>query len=107
MFSWFTSVRHAAAATSAVMLALAAPATPGAAANMCTERQKMVSALSNKYKEARRGLGIASRTGVMEFYVSPAGTWTVLMTMPNGVSCIVAAGRDWEEIAVTPTGTNS
>jgi len=31
----------------------------------------------------------------------------MLMTMPNGMSCIMAAGRDWEEIAATPIGTNS
>ena len=30
-----------------------------------------------------------------------------LMTMPNGMSCILAAGRDWEDIAATPAGTNS
>ncbi len=78
-----------------------------AASNLCTSRNAMVTALSQKYHEERRGIGIASRAGVMEFYVSQAGTWTVVMTMPNGVSCILAAGRDWEDIAATPTGTNS
>ena len=75
--------------------------------NLCTKRTSMISALSNKYEEQRRGMGVASRAGVMEFYVSQKGTWTMLMTLPNGMSCIVAAGRDWEEIAATPVGTNS
>ena len=77
------------------------------ASNQCTSRTAMVDALARKYREERRGIGIASRAGVMEFYVSHAGTWTVLMTMPNGMSCILAAGRDWEDIAATPAGTNS
>ena len=86
----------------------AASVTPAdAASNLCTKRAAMVDALARKYHEERRGIGIASRAGVMEFYVSQTGTWTVLMTMPNGVSCILAAGRDWEEIAATPAGTNS
>ncbi len=83
----------------------AGPAT--SASNLCTKRTSMVKALSKKYEEQRRGMGIASKAGVMEFYVSEKGTWTMLMTMPNGMSCILAAGKDWEEIAVTPIGTNS
>ena len=67
----------------------------------------MVKALNGKYKEQRRGMGIASRVGVMEIYVSAKGTWTVVMNMANGMSCIVAAGRDWEELAVKPVGTNT
>lgn len=83
-------------------------AIPAASAsNLCTKRTTMINALSTKYEEQRRGIGVASKTGVMEFYVSAKGTWTMLMTMPNGMSCIMAAGRDWEEIAATPVGTNS
>lgn len=77
------------------------------ASNLCTKRTAMIDALARKYHEERRGIGIASRAGVMEFYVSASGTWTVLMTMPNGMSCILAAGRDWEDMAATPAGTNS
>ena len=78
-----------------------------ASPNLCTKRTALVKALHNKYEEQRRGMGIASKTGVVEFYMSDKGTWTVVMSMPNGMSCIIAAGRDWEEIAATPIGTNS
>ncbi len=66
----------------------------------------MVAALKKKYQEQRRGLGVAANYGVMEFFVSPKGTWTVVMSTPNGMSCILAAGRDWEELAIKPAGTN-
>jgi hypothetical protein len=89
------------------MLAIDSARSPASAANLCTPRAAMIDALARKYHEQRRGMGIASRTGVLEFYVSQKGTWTMVMSMPNGISCIVAAGKDWEEITITPTGTSS
>ena len=104
MFS-LTGLKWATCAVAGAMVFTVASA--GAASNLCTKRASMVDALSKKYEEQRRGIGVASKAGVMEFYVSQKGTWTMLMTMPNGMSCIMAAGRDWEEIAATPIGTNS
>lgn len=75
--------------------------------NLCTSRQAMVKALKGKYHEKRRGMGVVSNVGVMEIYVSATGTWTVVMNMTNGMSCIVAAGRDWEEMAIKPVGTST
>ena len=75
-------------------------------ARLCTSRDAMVKALKGKYQEQRRGMGVASRAGIMEFYVSDKGTWTIVMSMANGISCILAAGRDWEDLAVKPAGTN-
>ena len=91
-----------------VLCAGAMDVTPASAqdARLCTSRDAMVKALKGKYQEQRRGMGVASRAGVMEFYVSAKGTWTIVMSMANGMSCILAAGRDWEELAVKPAGTN-
>ena len=97
----------AAIAASAFVATTFATSSASAAADLCTQRASMVKALANKYEEQRRGIGVASKSGVMEFYVSHKGTWTMLMTMPNGMSCIMAAGRDWEEFAAKPAGTNS
>ncbi len=77
------------------------------APNLCTPRTTMVKWLTGKYQEERRGIGVASKAGVMEFYVSKDGTWTVVMAMTNGMSCILAAGRDWEDMSAVPAGTNS
>ena len=35
---------------------------------------------------------------VLELYVSEAGTWTVVQTRPNGLSCIMAAGDNWQSM---------
>ena len=102
------SLKLTAAIAAGVFVATILATNPAnAASDLCTKRASMIKALSNKYEEQRRGIGIASKSGVMEIYISHKGTWTMLMTMPNGMSCIMAAGRDWEEFAAKPAGTNS
>ena len=37
-------------------------------------------------------------TAVVEIYSSEeTGTWTILMTRPDGMSCLLAAGQRWEQ----------
>ncbi|MDA4845976.1 hypothetical protein [Hoeflea poritis] len=64
----------------------------------CGDRIGILKSLASKYKESPRALGLAS-TGraVFEVYTSKTGTWTILMTTTTGMTCIMAAGRSWEE----------
>jgi len=41
-----------------------------------------------------------SRAGVyaLKRMWSTEGTWTLVITQPNGVSCLIAAGQDWESL---------
>jgi len=72
---------------------------------MCTERTALLKELGGKYQEQRTGLGIAAgNQGAMEFYVSAKGTWTILMTLTNGNSCIVAAGHSFQRVPVAALG---
>jgi len=69
-----------------------------AAQRMCGERAKINKLLESKYSENPRALGIdGSGKRVFEVYTSKQGTWTVIMTMTNGKSCIMAAGHSWKE----------
>jgi hypothetical protein len=43
------------------------------------------------------GTGLVSQTRIIELYVSQKGTWTVLVSRPDGMSCLVAAGTDWAD----------
>ena len=43
-------------------------------------------------------LGLSLDGRVVEVLKSPGGTWTIIMTSPNGVSCLLIAGQDWEEL---------
>lgn len=71
-------------------------ATPAQAAE-CGKHEKVIQFLGSKYKEQRNAMGLVSNRGVMEFFVSEkTGTWTVLLTNTQGISCIVAAGESFE-----------
>ena len=66
---------------------------------MCTERTKVLSQLSNLYSEASVAMGVANNGGVLEILSSRAGkSWTIILTMPRGVTCMIAAGENWEAL---------
>ncbi len=69
-----------------------------AAGMACGDRTALLKALSDKYKETPRALGLSSSGKAMfEVFTSKAGTWTIVMTTTKGVTCIMAAGHSWEE----------
>ena len=72
----------------------------------CGDRTKIIAYLASKYKEVPRAMAITGGNTFMEIFISPAGTWTTLITTPNGQTCIVASGEGWEDIAIKPTGTS-
>ncbi len=85
--------------TALLSATLALSAAAPAAAQMrtaCLPHEAAVSKLEQGYGEQRVGLGIVPSGGaVYELYVAETGTWTILITHPNGFSCIAASGEDW------------
>ena len=71
---------------------------PAMAQTVCGERNKFLNHLSQSYKEAPAALGLVSNGTVLEVLVSKGGTWTIIITKPGGLSCIVAAGEAWEDL---------
>ncbi len=66
---------------------------------LCTERSEVLSQLSSQYAEAPVAMGIANNGGVLEILSSRSGgSWTIILTMPNGVACMIAAGENWESL---------
>ena len=86
----------------AVVAATAGGLTATAAAAqqqmVCGERQHLVRHLGTAYSEAPSNLGLAATGSVVEVLTSEQGTWTILVTEPNGVTCVVAAGENWESL---------
>ncbi len=65
----------------------------------CTKRPDIVTHLANKFSEAPIAIGLSVTGGVIEVLTSEkSGSWTIIITMPNGNSCVVAAGNNWEHI---------
>ena len=84
----------------AVVAFLGVRPMPGATAQdtPCAERNNVIDTLGSQYKESPRAIGLVSKEAVLEVFVSDTGTWTVVVTDPQGVSCVLAAGQSWEEI---------
>jgi hypothetical protein len=101
-FTVRTAVAAALAATT--LAASAAPAT-AQGQSMCAARAQVVGMLASRYGESVRGMGLANQNRVIEIFASEeTGTWTITMTLPNGMTCLMASGRHYETVAATPEG---
>ncbi len=81
-----------AAALTGAQDAEAAPAT-------CKQRDEVLQHLSGKYSEAPVALGVTNTGGLIEVLSSGEdGTWTIIVTSPSGLSCLMAAGEGWRPL---------
>lgn len=69
----------------------------------CGERAEVVRNLKDRFDETPAATGLLDNA-VVELFTSPAGSFTVVMTLPNGKACLVFTGSDWS--AVKQKGTN-
>ncbi len=65
---------------------------------MCGERGAVVTSLEKTYSETPVSMGLASNGAIIEILASPSGTFTIILTRPNGLSCVMAAGENWEDL---------
>ena len=77
-----------------ILTAFAMPAN--AAENVCGKRDDIVKRLEYGYQEFNSAMGMSSNGGLVELYTSEKGTWTLMLTQPGGVSCLIASGENWE-----------
>ncbi|MGI9481917.1 MAG: hypothetical protein ACR2OR_06125 [Hyphomicrobiales bacterium] len=75
-----------------------APQPAHAQATHCAAHQKVGKLLGERFKETRRAVGLLSASKMIEVYVSSGGTWTIVYTHPDGLSCIGAVGEHWQEL---------
>lgn len=65
----------------------------------CTKRPEVVGHLAKQYSEAPVAIGLSSNGGVVEVLSSKKNqSWTMIITMPDGNTCLMAAGENWEMI---------
>ena len=86
---------------------------PTVTAATCASRDDVVSRLQSKFSEQLTVGGLQqarNSLSMLEIWASDeTGTYTVLLTDPNGISCILAAGTDFFEATrkPVPKGTAS
>ena len=81
--------------------------SPAEAAPRCGDHDKIVDVLGHKFKETRRVMGVVNSKAVMEIFMSAQGTWTMVITDTRGMSCITAAGEEWQDVPVVVAGLDS
>ena len=80
--------------------------TPAAQAQeMGLDHQAIVKQLVERHAERPAGIGLADNGGVIELYATEDGaTWTLMLTLPDGRTLVVATGRDWSGIPTLVKG---
>lgn len=98
------------ALTAAAALYLAI-ATDAAAQNRnCGPRAAVIDRLAQGYGETRQSMGLGANNAVIEVFASDeTGSWSITVTQPNGVTCLVASGQGFEEMveALPPKGDDA
>lgn len=65
----------------------------------CSGKAEMAAHLKGRYGETPAKLVENSERGEFELYASMAGTWTLVLNLPDGQTCPIAVGddvqRDW------------
>lgn len=71
-------------------------AQSAAAQALCAGRDELVADLERKFAEVPESMGLSGNGKLFELFSSRDGaTWTLVLSDPNGTSCIVAAGKAW------------
>ena len=84
-------LKIAALSAGLVLMASAAAAQP-----QCNDRDRVLDLLAKKYQEAPVAAGVTNTGGLVEVLSASKGdTWTIIVTTPEGTSCLIAAGEGW------------
>ena len=63
---------------------------------MCGQREQLVADLEQQFSEQAMAVGQVDSNAVVEIFVSETGSWTIIATGTDGLSCIVSAGEGFE-----------
>ncbi|HEX9789429.1 MAG TPA: hypothetical protein VGA60_02110 [Kiloniellales bacterium] len=69
---------------------------PAAALGPCEQRKNLVAALAERYLEVPVALGVTNSGSLVEVLKGKTSeTWTIIVTSPQGISCLVFSGDGW------------
>ncbi len=79
--------------------ALTVASSEGTAQVTCNQRDNVLGHLAQKYQEVPIALGVTNRGGLVEVLSTGDGkTWTIIISTPDGRSCMIAAGESWRMV---------
>ncbi len=92
----------------AILATVAFGGGPAHAQSNCETRNSLIAKLDKGFGEQPIAIGLASTGNLLEVLISVHGTWTILITSPNGLACIAATGEHWQTLPkAEPAGETS
>ena len=81
-------------------VAVASPALADQAPTACGPHADVIKALGSKFHETQSATALTSAGTLLEVLTADDGaTWTIIVSRPDGLSCVVAAGQNWQDKA--------
>ncbi len=71
---------------------------------LCRARDGLLSQLESKYGEVTVAIGVADGQLIELLTAKDGITWTIILTSPKGLSCLIASGEGWRPLAPVPPG---
>ncbi len=103
-----TAIIRAVGATAlaiALLLGLLASLKPASAQSMCMAHVEMMKQLDVRFSESQVAIGLASNGQLLEVFSTGDGsTWTIVITKPDGMSCVLTTGEGWDGRKQTALG---
>lgn len=71
----------------------------------CNDKERVKKVLSEDWGEQPLFVGLDSKNNLMQYWANEEKrTWTVTITFPTGVMCVVTSGNKHQAMSVVPTG---
>ena len=87
-----------------IYLSLNAVPASAQTAPICGERAEVIQELSDNFSEKPISMGLTSEGAILEVFASKDRTFSVIVTMPTGMSCLIASGGNWENLNTALAG---
>jgi len=73
--------------------------------HQCGNSIEVRNTLNKKYGETQVSFGVTADGGLAEVLASKDGlTWTIIVSYPNGITCMIANGEGWRTVDQVGTG---
>ncbi len=107
--SWILAASFAAAA---LLGPVGAHAQTKSQTLLCDQRASIIGHMAEEYREAPVAIGVTSTGSIVEVLTTGDGTtgdgttWTIIVSNPNGTSCLIAAGESWRALRFNTTAAD-
>lgn len=64
----------------------------------CGARTTILEALRDGYQERPVSRGVTSTGALLEVFAGPSGSWSILVTVPGGPTCLLSSGEGWRRL---------